>query len=173
MSIRETLMDFRRYCKARGYDEADICADIREQFFVKQRRDIVAHMLNLGHTLADIGHVMDKHPDTIKNLSKTKPPRKKRCTRRMDQKKLAARIDFKALCKQMDVTMADMESAHRDQALVENRAMIAKAMRKKGHSYPVIGHAMNRDHTSIIYLVNDRRREYRRTQMKAYAEKQG
>lgn len=42
--------------------------------------------------------------------------------------------------------------------IVDVRAVIATELREFGYSYPAIGHAMNRDHSSIFYLVNDYRK---------------
>lgn len=54
----------------------------------------------------------------------------------------------------------------------EARRVIAKELRIFGFSYPQIGKAMNRDHTSIMYMVNDKfRLEKIRTNKERYCAK--
>jgi len=40
--------------------------------------------------------------------------------------------------------------------LVDLRTRCAARMRKEGHSYPDIGAALNRDHSSVMYMLRDR-----------------
>jgi hypothetical protein len=53
-------------------------------------------------------------------------------------------------------TVSQITSRRRDAPFVNTREYIAKEMRRAGYSYGLIGHVMNRDHSSICYLVNKR-----------------
>jgi chromosomal replication initiation ATPase DnaA len=47
-------------------------------------------------------------------------------------------------------------SDRRFEELVAGRAWVAREARQRGHSFPAIGRALNRDHSSIIHLVRTR-----------------
>lgn len=57
------------------------------------------------------------------------------------------------------LTWAEIISQRRQANLVECRREIVRFLRKQGLSYPAIGEMMNRDHTSIMHLASDARRE--------------
>lgn len=50
-----------------------------------------------------------------------------------------------------------IKSPCREKYLVDKRKKIAKLLREIGYSYPQIGKMMNRDHSSIIHLVKERK----------------
>ena len=62
---------------------------------------------------------------------------------------------FAALCNQYDVSMEEIRSRRRPKELVEKRAMIAKHLRSLDYSFNMIGAVMNKDHTSVMHLVNN------------------
>jgi chromosomal replication initiation ATPase DnaA len=51
-------------------------------------------------------------------------------------------------------TPAEILSSSRTANLVAARRQIARELRKQGWSYPMIGRALHRHHTNIMYLVN-------------------
>lgn len=53
----------------------------------------------------------------------------------------------------LEIDPALILSDKRWSILVDARAAVAVAMRKRGASYPYIGKALGRDHTSILHLV--------------------
>lgn len=76
---------------------------------------------------------------------------------RKNQSIVKANSLFKDLCQRIEgYSVEHITSPRRDDALVNARQKIATAMREAGYSYPVIGHVMNRCHTSIHHLVNHR-----------------
>jgi hypothetical protein len=142
-----------------------LCGDARDRETVNQRRNVINHMISLGYGYSDIAHVMDKDPRGVAYLAKT-PAKRKKYHKVTKEHRLAARVDFRKTCNKLGVRTDIIRSHRRDAETVENRAMVAKEMRKIGYSYSLIGHAMNRDHTSVIYLADDQRRGYRRNQMR-------
>jgi chromosomal replication initiation ATPase DnaA len=46
-----------------------------------------------------------------------------------------------------------LRSASRSTKIVRVRWAIARAARQRGYSYPTIGRALNRDHTTIMHAV--------------------
>lgn len=61
------------------------------------------------------------------------------------------------LCKEAGhgpLKIAQILGVRRDRDLVQARAAIACQLRNDGYSLKRIGEAMNRDHTSILYLIN-------------------
>ncbi len=57
------------------------------------------------------------------------------------------------LCKEYGFDINLVKCRRRDRSLVDSRVVIALKMRGAGYSYPIIGMAMDRDHTSIMHLV--------------------
>lgn len=49
--------------------------------------------------------------------------------------------------------LAHLRSQRKDRGAVETRWAIIAEARKRGFSYPLIGRALNRDHTSIMYAA--------------------
>lgn len=47
-------------------------------------------------------------------------------------------------------------SDHRFSDLVDGRAWVAREARARGHSFPSIGRALNRDHSTVMHLVRTR-----------------
>lgn len=85
----------------------------------------------------------------------------KKQVERKKQSIVEANKVFKELCHKVEGYGIDhITSKRRDNPLVDARQKIAIAMREMGYTYPVIGHVMNRDHTSIIYLVKHRKKSY-------------
>ena len=58
--------------------------------------------------------------------------------------------------KNSDYTFAQLNGCQRSSDLVDERQRIAKELKKEGYSFPAIGKAMDRDHSSILHLVNKR-----------------
>jgi chromosomal replication initiation ATPase DnaA len=48
-------------------------------------------------------------------------------------------------------------SRRRQRNIVDDRQRVAKFLYERGFSYPEIGKMMNRDHTSIMHLVKNRK----------------
>jgi len=67
--------------------------------------------------------------------------------------------DFNVLAKMSFVRKSALLGRRREAPLVDERQRLAKLMRGLGYSYPAIGKAMNRDHTSIIHLVKNRKQK--------------
>lgn len=61
--------------------------------------------------------------------------------------------DFSRLCAEHDISMALSRSQDKCRDLVTVRREIAVALLALGHNYTAIGAVMDRDHTSIMYLV--------------------
>lgn len=70
---------------------------------------------------------------------------------------IQAERDFSTICNAMKFDKNEILSTRRQAGLVEKRRVVAKALKAKGYSYPKIGHAMNRDHTSIMNLINPKK----------------
>lgn len=51
------------------------------------------------------------------------------------------------------LTMPQLKSANRSRRLVEARRRIARYLRQHGWSTPEIGRFIDRDHTTILYLL--------------------
>jgi hypothetical protein len=56
--------------------------------------------------------------------------------------------------KHFNIGVKTLRSSSKTDELVKCRQRIAVIARKSGYSYPVIGRALNRDHTTICYAVN-------------------
>lgn len=48
-------------------------------------------------------------------------------------------------------------SRRRQKSIVDDRQRVAKFLYEKGLSYPKIGQMMNRDHSSIMHLIKNRK----------------
>ena len=70
---------------------------------------------------------------------------------------MQATRDFETICKSYKWDINEILSPRRQELLVEKRKIIAGILRKKGYSFPKIGYAMNRDHSSIINLLNPKK----------------
>jgi chromosomal replication initiation ATPase DnaA len=57
------------------------------------------------------------------------------------------------LCERLGVTVDEMLSRGRTKQLAHARAIVCWALRQKGFSFPEIGRALGRDHTSVIPAV--------------------
>jgi len=53
------------------------------------------------------------------------------------------------------IQRVDIMSERREEPLPEARRVVAKSLRQHGYSYPSIGRAMNKDHSTIMYMVKD------------------
>ena len=71
-------------------------------------------------------------------------------------------VEFEQYCERNAYCVEDIRSDCRTRSLARKRKKCAEYLRGKGFSFPVIGSAMNRDHTSIIYLLNAEMRERKR-----------
>lgn len=69
---------------------------------------------------------------------------------------LSAVRKFNKLVDKTPYSKAQICGPARDKDIVNERQKIAVFLRESGHSYPVIAHVMDRDHTSIIHLVQKR-----------------
>lgn len=58
------------------------------------------------------------------------------------------------LCHTYGYNIDVIKSRRKPAYLVEKRAIVAQRLREQGFSLSVIGIVMNRDHTSILHLVN-------------------
>lgn len=79
-----------------------------------------------------------------------------------------ATLIFEQLCENDNLNPDLIRSARRSAHLMEARTEIAKIMREVGYTYAAIGHAMNKDHSSIMYLTNIKRRENAKKRMMGY-----
>lgn len=66
-----------------------------------------------------------------------------------------ANARFATLCRQKNYCMDELRGKSRIDSLVQQRRVIAKALRGEGFSFPEIGWAMKRDHTSVQHMVKD------------------
>jgi hypothetical protein len=57
------------------------------------------------------------------------------------------------VCKQFSVSSADLLGARRHAHIAQARHVLAWLLRERGLSYPAIGKAMNKDHTTIMSAV--------------------
>lgn len=78
---------------------------------------------------------------------------------------------FLELCESVKKHPSEIRSRRRDSFLVEARVIIARALREKGLSFPQIGMIMNRDHSSIQYLINPTKRASRKKAMVLYHQR--
>lgn len=76
--------------------------------------------------------------------------------------------DFEALCKQNHCKINEILSRRMERYVVDQRRVVAKKLRDKGYSYPQIGKVMNKDHTSIMYMVDDQHRDEKKFKMREY-----
>lgn len=60
-------------------------------------------------------------------------------------------------CGKYNVYKDVLLSKRRDKVLVDIRQKIAKDLREKGYSYSDIGRILNRDHSSIMHLIKERK----------------
>lgn len=65
----------------------------------------------------------------------------------------ALRQIINEVCEQRQVSLGQLKGRSRKRPLVDARRTIAIMARAKGCSYPQIGHALNRDHTTIMHHV--------------------
>lgn len=76
--------------------------------------------------------------------------------------------DLKQLCKDNGFDVAIVVGKPRDDEAVKRRKLIACALHALGHSYSDIGRAMNRSHSTIMYMVKDEYGADKRDKMRAY-----
>ena len=50
-------------------------------------------------------------------------------------------------------TIYEVQSRQRNTRLVNCKVEIARMLRDKGYSYPVIGKVLNKDHTTIMHYI--------------------
>lgn len=79
---------------------------------------------------------------------------------------IKAAEDFYEICGRFGYNVKKIRSRRRDAELVKQRAFIAKHLHKIGHAYTAIGCAMNRDHSSVMYLIKDEMRERKKKKAK-------
>ena len=65
---------------------------------------------------------------------------------------------FNELVEKSPFNKREICSPRRQAKLVDERQKIAISMKGLGFTYPVIAHVMDRDHTSIIHLVRNRKK---------------
>jgi len=61
--------------------------------------------------------------------------------------------DFIRVCVELGYDYKSIMSARRDAILVKKKIAVAKILREKGYSFPLIGRAMNKDHSTIIHYL--------------------
>ncbi len=71
---------------------------------------------------------------------------------------------FLALCAAFGHDPKEIRGTNRKREIFRKRCAIARSLRGNGFSYPQIAGAMNRDHTSIINMVDVEFRKKRRAQ---------
>lgn len=76
--------------------------------------------------------------------------------------------DFEAICKANKYRINDMHSRRRESHIVDQRRAVARKLRDKGYTYPAIGKVMHKDHTAIMYMVNDQHRDEKKFKMREY-----
>ena len=64
--------------------------------------------------------------------------------------------DFLEMCEKSWCSVEDIKSHRRDADLVDERQAIVEGLRGKGYTLTEIAGVMNRDHTSIMHLLNKR-----------------
>lgn len=67
---------------------------------------------------------------------------------------IAAEKAFKILCECLGFNRLEICNGSRKAHLVEKRKIIADVLHQKGFSSGMIGHVMNKDHTTILYYLN-------------------
>jgi chromosomal replication initiation ATPase DnaA len=76
-------------------------------------------------------------------------------------------IDLQSFCDRHHISFVNVVSKRKDRQISKNRKACAEYLKKRGHSLVAIGFAMQKDHSSIIYLLDADKRRKRR---KIYAE---
>jgi hypothetical protein len=69
----------------------------------------------------------------------------------------AARALLRAEAQALGVRWWELWGQCKAHVLVEARRRVARKLRARGYSYPAIGRAMHRTHSSVYNLVNGRR----------------
>lgn len=77
---------------------------------------------------------------------------------------------FHKICKLHGYEAVLITSSSRDQSLVKQRHHVAREMSAMGFSYPLIGVAMNRDQSTIQYMVKEEFRGNKKANMRHYAK---
>lgn len=67
--------------------------------------------------------------------------------------------DFDRICHENGFNILQIKGHRRDWKSVTRRWKVARALRALDYSYPEIGRAMSKHHTSIIYMVDEKHRE--------------
>lgn len=62
--------------------------------------------------------------------------------------------DFEAICAQVGTTPQEIRGPRRDVVIVNKRYLVAKELYERNQSYTETAKTMNRDHTTIIHLLN-------------------
>lgn len=134
--LDEDGMDRCVQCKAekRAAEQAkaEQAAKMQRQLAVMQAR--VAHQRVLAeelrrNELAVVGHILENHgkPVLFQDL-------------------------LSAVAAAFEMTPDDITGLNRQRIYVDARAALARILRIRGSSFPMIGKRMNRDHSSIVYL---------------------
>ena len=64
---------------------------------------------------------------------------------------------LKMLCAKYDIFKDELLSKRRDKRIVDIRQKIAIELFETGYSYSAIGRMLNRDHSSIMHLIKERK----------------
>ncbi len=64
---------------------------------------------------------------------------------------IQAEKDFKEICERNGFSRARICSKQRDGYIVEQRRIAIKELHELGYTSGMIGHVMNKDHTTILY----------------------
>lgn len=85
----------------------------------------------------------------------------KRLTRRTikehAERTKAAEADFSRICRENGFDIKKIRAQCRERSIVDKRRIVSKEMREIGYSYPEIGAAMHRDHTTIMNQLGVRK----------------
>jgi len=63
------------------------------------------------------------------------------------------REDFMKFCENTGINPCAIVGYKRSKSLSIDRALVYKYLREQGYSFPVIGETLNRDHSTIQYLL--------------------
>lgn len=76
--------------------------------------------------------------------------------------------EFELFCQQNKINMEKLRRRNRAPEAVEQRRLVARKLRDKGYTYSEIGDVMHKDHTAIMYMVDEQHREEKKFKMREY-----
>lgn len=72
---------------------------------------------------------------------------------RIEMRKRNALVDMEIICEEQGYTVKEIRSRKRKRELVEQRHDVIRQLAELGYSMPIIGFAVNRDHTTVLYAL--------------------